>query len=195
DMPSVENIAKTYYVLVSSRQWERVQKIVEDGKDELIVEGLCGYDEEVGGIVVFATYVSTHKLQRKLRKQRKNRKPETERFLPADPDLYNDDVPNQVISKPKKAEKAKKKQKVQSPAKPAPVSINLEDLDISIPEGMPEEAVKKLRELYAAAETFRQKIANIQSKPIEQQFGLDMTLKLLLNVEKQITALKEQYSK
>jgi len=48
---------------------------------------------------------------------------------------------------------------------------------------------KRLQELEGVAAIYRQKIADIQSKPPDQQFGLDMTLKLLKNIESEIQAL------
>jgi hypothetical protein len=58
----------------------------------------------------------------------------------------------------------------------------------------PADAVQKLSELYASASLFRQKIATIQAKPVGQQSGLEMTQKLLKNVENEIAALEKKYA-
>jgi len=65
---------------------------------------------------------------------------------------------------------------------------------LDIPESVPEKVAQKLRELHAAAELYRQKIATIETKPAGQQFGLEMTQKLLKNVEEEISALQAQYA-
>jgi hypothetical protein len=57
----------------------------------------------------------------------------------------------------------------------------------------PHDVTQKLTELYASASLFRQKIATIQSKPPGQQFGLEMTQKLLKNVEDEIAAIEKKY--
>ena len=46
----------------------------------------------------------------------------------------------------------------------------------------------------SAADTFRKKIAGLEAQPVGQQFGLEMTRKLLENTERQIDALVKQYS-
>ena len=58
----------------------------------------------------------------------------------------------------------------------------------------PPEALERLKQLVSAADTFRKKIAGLEAQPAGQQFGLEMTRKLLENTEKQIDALVKQYS-
>ena len=58
---------------------------------------------------------------------------------------------------------------------------------------VPANIAKKLHDLHAAADLYRQKIATIQSKPADQQFGLEMTQKLLHDVQEKITALEKEY--
>lgn len=59
----------------------------------------------------------------------------------------------------------------------------------------PPEVAQKLQDLRTSAELFRQKISGLQGKPPDQQFGLEMTQKLLSNVEREIAALEKQYAK
>ena len=58
----------------------------------------------------------------------------------------------------------------------------------------PPEALERLKQLVSAADTFRKKIAGLEAQPVGQQFGLEMTRKLLENTERQIDALVKQYS-
>jgi hypothetical protein len=64
----------------------------------------------------------------------------------------------------------------------------------NIPAAAPANVAQKLRELHAAAELYRQRIAALELKPAGQQFGLEMTQKLLKNVEDEISSLEAQYA-
>jgi hypothetical protein len=65
---------------------------------------------------------------------------------------------------------------------------------VQTPSGFPPDAAQKLNELYASASLYRQKMATLQAKPAGQQFGLEMTQKLLKNVEDEIAALEKKYA-
>lgn len=73
----------------------------------------------------------------------------------------------------------------------APVSEKSDTPNNAVNDVQPQ-AQSRLRELEDVAEIYRQKLADIQSKPEDQQFGLDMTQKLLRNVENEIAALLGQ---
>ena len=151
-----------YTVYIAAKQWRKVEEAVSDPEDTLIVEGTCAFDDQIGGMAVFATNVTT------------------------------------------KMSEAKKRQQIQSsPKSPAPapaktVSTQTHEVDVPPPTpapafaDAPPEASQKLRELYASASLFRQKIATIQARPPGQQFGLEMTQKLLKNVEDEIAALEKK---
>jgi hypothetical protein len=53
---------------------------------------------------------------------------------------------------------------------------------------------QRLRDLITAANQFRQKVADLESKPKHQQTGLDITRKLLENTERQIDTLIKKFS-
>ena len=59
---------------------------------------------------------------------------------------------------------------------------------------LPPDVARKLNELRSSASLFRQKVATIQGKPVGQQFGLEMTQKLLKNVEDEIAALEKKHN-
>lgn len=65
------------------------------------------------------------------------------------------------------------------------------DSSIPVPDGMPDDVAAKLRQLYNAAETLRDRIKDMETKG---QAGISMTKKLLINTEKQIEALEKQYT-
>lgn len=71
---------------------------------------------------------------------------------------------------------------------PPPVTVMPENANL------PPDVAQKLNGLYASASLFRQKIATLQAKPTGQQSGLEMTQKLLKNVEDEIAALEKKYA-
>ena len=85
--------------------------------------------------------------------------------------------------------------KAQAEATPTtePVLAPVSKPAMQIPDGAPADVVQKLRDLHAAADLYRQKIATLEAKPADQRFGLEMTQKLLGNVENEIAALQKQY--
>lgn len=176
-----------YTVYIGSKQWNKVDEAIGNPDDALIIEGTCAYDAEVGGIAVFATNVTTKALEvDKREKQRQTAPPE------------EGDGQAQAAAPPAAAKLATAKpaaprpaaRATAAPATPAPVLAS----NVPIPANAPPAAAQKLRELHAAAELYRQKIATIESKPDNQQFGLDMTHKLLRTVEEQIKALEQKYA-
>jgi hypothetical protein len=156
-----------YAVYISSKQWEKVAEAIEDPKDELMIEGLCDYDAEVGSLAVFATHVTTRKLQRQAKKQAK----EAGSKKQSGDHVHGDKA--RRIPRP-------------MPAAPPPANVDL-------PPGLPPQVARKLTELHTAAASFQQKITALEAKPAGQQFGLEMMQKLLKNTQKQIETLEKQY--
>jgi hypothetical protein len=151
-----------YTVYIASKQWRKVEESITDAEDALIIEGTCAFDDQVGGMAVFATNVTTKLVEAKKRQQQKDTAG-TEQPKPA---ATASNLPEPVV-----------------PTAPTPALPNA-----------PDTVNQKLSELYASASLFRQKIAAIQSKPAGQQFGLEMTQKLLKNVEDEIAALEKKYA-
>jgi hypothetical protein len=81
----------------------------------------------------------------------------------------------------------KSDKKLAPPSKPT--STNAAS-SIKLPDGIPSDVAVKLRQLYNAAETLRERIKDMETKG---QAGVSMTKKLLHNTEKQIEALEKQY--
>jgi hypothetical protein len=68
-LPAPANEPTKYAVYVSAKQWKKVAESIADPEDVLIVEGFPKTDPEVKAIAVFATNVTTKKLQAAQRQQ------------------------------------------------------------------------------------------------------------------------------
>jgi hypothetical protein len=158
-----------YTVYISAKQWNKVEEAITNPDDALIIEGTCAYDDEIGSIAVFTSNVTTKLTEAKKRQQKEG--------------TAGIEQKNAESPAPTKVAPPLPKPAAIPPPVPAPTLPNA-PLDVN----------QKLSELYASASLFRQKIANIQAKPAGQQFGLEMTQKLLKNVENEIAALEKKYT-
>ena len=160
-----------YTVYISAKQWKKVEEAVANPEDMLIIDGSCAFDEQTGAMAVYAMNVSSQRLEAKKRQSQK----ETGRAT-ASAKTENAPAPQSPRPRPEF-----------DGSVPAPA------LATSTMPPVPTEISQKLTELYASASLFRQKIATIQSKPAGQQFGLEMTQKLLKNVEDEIASIEKKY--
>jgi len=179
-VPQPPETPTLYTVYISSKQWQKVQDTINDPDDALIIEGTCAYDAEVGGIAVYVLSISSKTLDAKKRQAQKaggGAKDSGDGEANATPPFAK---PPHVAPK--------QKPKREFDTAPTPVAATIPNLP-----NAPGDALQKLTELYASASLFRQKIVTIQSKPPGQQFGLEMTQKLLKNVEDEITAIEKKY--
>lgn len=62
-LPTPTSVATKYAISIASKQWKKVEEAIKDPEDSLIVEGFPKTDPEVSAIAVFATNVTTKKLQ------------------------------------------------------------------------------------------------------------------------------------
>lgn len=62
-LPMPTNAATKYSVYISAKQWKKVAEAIQDPEDILIVEGFPKLDPEAKAIAVFASNVTTKKLQ------------------------------------------------------------------------------------------------------------------------------------
>jgi hypothetical protein len=161
-----------YVVYIAAKQWKRIEDNLTNPEDSLIVEGVTVYDPEIQAMAIYATNVMTKATENKRREQQK----ETAA------------VENQQNKAAHKSRLAEALAAVSNVAAPIPVAQA-----VTMP-GVPIEIAQKLSELYASASVYRQKISTIQSKPADQQFGLEMTQKLLKNVEDEIATLEKKYA-
>lgn len=64
-----DNLVSSYTVYVASKQWKKVAAALANPDDVMIVEGLCVFNEQLGGMAVYATSATTRNLQMQQRKQ------------------------------------------------------------------------------------------------------------------------------
>ncbi len=62
-LPTPTSTPTKYAIYIASKQWAKVKDAVADPEDVLIVEGSPKTDAQVTAIAVFATNVTTKKLQ------------------------------------------------------------------------------------------------------------------------------------
>lgn len=180
-VPTPPDKPTLYTVYISAKQWQKVKDSITDPEDALIIEGTCAYDDEIGGMAVFVMNLTSKLLEGKKRQTQK------ESAGASDNAAAVAEQPSNPRTAPQAAPQKSKAQKdFDTPApKSSPVVPDLPNA--------PHDVTQKLTELYASASLFRQKIATIQSKPPGQQFGLEMTQKLLKNVEDEIAAIEKKY--
>lgn len=181
-VPSIDPQTVMYSVYISSKQWEQVEEAIKDPNDEMIVDGVCLYDQETETFVIYATQVTTRKMRKTERKKAKVKNKQQ---------TGKSDRTAQTNDKFKNKNKNKGQQHKRFPENPAASPVP--DVKVNLPAGLPAEVAQKLRELHRAAATFRHKIKALEGQPADQKFGLEMTQKLLKNTEAQIAKLEKQH--
>lgn len=68
-LPTPPAITTNYVVYIAAKQWKTVAEAIRDPEDVLIVEGFPQIDTKTGSIAVFATNITTKKLQMACRQQ------------------------------------------------------------------------------------------------------------------------------
>ncbi len=179
-VPSIVPQTVMYSVYISSKQWEQVEDAIKDPNDEMIVDGICLYDQETETFVIYATQVTTRKMRKTERNKAKvkSKKPTGKSDRTAQ---QNDKF------------KHKNKSQQHNSFSEKPAASPVPDVKLNLPADLPVEVAQKLRELHRAAATFRHKIKVLEEQPVDQKFGLEMTQKLLKNTEAQIAKLEKQH--
>jgi len=187
-VPTPPETPTLYTVYMASKQWTKVEEALDDEEDVLIVDGICAFDAELQAIAVYAQSLTTRNLEAQKKREALKEKRSAARKA-AGPE-------QNTSSRTEKAPRSKDRRSAVSShfsafdsspviaeSTPVPSEIN----------GIPAPVHQKLTELYASASLFRQKIASLQSKPTGQQFGLELTQKLLKQVEDEIAGIEKQY--
>jgi len=176
-VPNPPSTPTIYTVYIASKQWAKVEDALNNPEDSLIIEGTCAYDAEIGAVAVFTTNVTSKQLEAKKRQQKQAQE--------AAAGGGSAPVAQKSPQSAPKPSPTAAKAPPPPVLPPAPVPV--------IPPGAPADVAQKLTELHASANVFRQKIAALEAKPEGQRFGLEMTQRLLTNVEGEIHALEQQY--
>ncbi len=183
----------TYVVYISAKQWENVEEAIKKPEDELVIDGYFRYDPELQAIAVYTTYVTTKSLQRIANNKKQAAANNTPKKSTGD---KADKKGGKNFKENKPARQKPQKQPTEiGTVTPATVTEELPEVTLDLPEGVPVNIAQKLNDLHKAAAAFRQKISVLENKPAGQQFGLEMTQKLLKNTEWQIEQLESQYVK
>jgi hypothetical protein len=185
-VPEIPPEKTTFTVYIGLEQWSKVEKQLSDPDRLMQVEGLCVYDEAMPGITVYATSIRVRKRKGKGGEdgtEQNGKSPKAKQDKKAKPDKKQPAAAKGAAKKPSTPRTAPTSQ-------PAPVEPPVFDM----PENAPPDVQKKLTELHTAAAQFREKINAAKAKPEGQRFGLEMTQRLLDNVERQIKQLEAKYS-
>jgi hypothetical protein len=62
-LPAPPTTATHYTIYLTPKQWTKVAEAIRDPEDALIIEGFPAYDPTLEGIAVYATNLTTKKLQ------------------------------------------------------------------------------------------------------------------------------------
>src|SRR5882762_6412974 len=73
-LPTPTSTPTKYAVYIASKQWAKVKEAILDPEDALIIEGFPKTDGQASAIAVFATNITTKKLQAAQRAEKKDRK-------------------------------------------------------------------------------------------------------------------------
>lgn len=168
-VPHPPSTPTLYTVYVAAKQWKRVEAALKEStEDVLILEGMCAFDPELQAVAVYTIKATTKFLEAAKRQDG-----------------------NGASQPPVSGRSAEPETAPELPAAPPTLDAAPEP---NIPAAAPAGVAQKLRELHAAAELYRQKITALELKPSGEQFGLEMTQRLLRNVEEEIAALEAQYA-
>ena len=191
-IPTPPTTPTMYAVYMAPKQWEKVEKSIADPADNLLIDGICAFDPDTNSMAVFALTVRSELMEAKAKEEKKPPpKP------PKPPKAAAPAAEGKAAAAPKKAGAASGQQQGKSTIRSRIADLEPEPVvaaPVPINPNLPPEVGRKLSELYTSASLFRQKVATIQGNPAGQQFGLEMTQKLLKNVEDEIAALEKKYN-
>jgi hypothetical protein len=177
-VPQPPTTPTIYTVYMGLKQWRKVENALkENAQDAMIIEGVCAFDPQIQGMVVFASNTTTKGLEAAKREGQKEKAASAEA-----PPAKAAPARNASLSAPTDTAP------ITPPEAPAPLLSKY-----PLPPNLPPTAAQKLHDLYSAAEQFRQKLAGLDALPEDQRLGYAMTQKLLKNTEDQIAALEKQY--
>jgi hypothetical protein len=190
-VPQAPDDVTMYTVYMSNKHWESVKESLEKYKnDRLIIEGSQFLDTETNTIAILAINVTTKRMQKADRKEgeegEEGKETAPKAAKPQNQKPQQSQKPQKNLPPKGKPGNPKQHSKPFIPQPPPPAP----QFEIDLPEGLPADVAAKLRQLHSAAQTLRDRIADMESKG---QAGVSMTKKLLQSTEKQIEALERQF--
>jgi len=196
-IPRPPNASTLYTVYIWTKQWEKIEESMADPADIMLLDGVCAFDPETNSLAIFAANVYSELLNAKAKEAAAAAKPVKQPKQPKQPKEAKEAKPTSD-----KAPKAKAPAPAQPQVQGKEIKksryddVQSEPVAAAVPlnPNLPPDVARKLNELNASAALFRQKVNNLLSKPPGQQFGLEMTQKLLKNVEDEISALKQKHN-
>ncbi len=190
-LPRPPETPTLYTVYISTKQWEAIEESMADPVDNMLVDGVCAFDPETNSMAVFATAVYSELLRAKAKEAAvaaKPPKPAKEAKPAPAQDKAAAKAKPPAPPQPQAQGKDVKKSRIADLTEPV-VAVAT-----SLDPNLPPDVARKLNELNASATLFRQKVNNLLAKPPGQQFGLEMTQKLLKNVEDEIAAIQKKHN-
>ncbi len=178
-VPTPPKTPTPYVIYISLKQWRRIESALQDADDMLIVEGVCTYDPEQQGMVVFATSALSKMQEMAKREAKAGQIPSPAAQMPG-------------AAKPVKASNpADEVPTVQTEVEMPPLPQDLSRYPI--PKNAPLHIASKLYDLYSAAEQFRHKLRVMDEQPPEKRLGYALTERLLRSTEEQIASIEKPY--
>jgi hypothetical protein len=152
-VPRPPDITTLYTVYMTNTHWEAVQESLEQYKnDRLIVEGSAVFDKDTESVAVFAMRVTSHRME-KMARQEDTQEAKSEKQDKKDQkDQKSDKQKRQKHPKQQQQHKPMTAKPLRVPDPPKPT------VEYDIPDGVPPDVADKLKQLYSAAETLRDRI-------------------------------------
>ena len=185
-VPVPPDLETRYTVYISMKHWEPVAESLEKNPhDPLIIEGDIMYDPELESIAVFATSVTTKMIEKNYRRlARAGEAPPSANKKPLKKKKKKKDD-----TKPRQNHRQAQPESAPVPATAVAAPVPVEDPGFDMPEGVSSEVADKLRQLFNAKETLRQRIDDKASKG--QRTSLEE--KLLENTQRQFDTLMAEH--
>lgn len=182
-VPQPPDVSVPYTVYIAHKQWAKVAEAIKNPEDRLIIEGFCGWDQEMKRMAMYAQNVTTVMLQAAQRASKQAKAANADATAPK-PAAAPAPKPAAQAQKPAEKKKA-------APPPPPPAASLIPPLEL--PANVPPEIAQKARELHIAVYQYRERLAGLEAKPANQRLGYDMIRKLLTNTEKQLEDLLKPY--
>lgn len=157
----------TYYTIyIAAKQWAKVESMLQDPDDLMILEGYCAYDPESKSIAVFTTTLTTKNIQAGRKEQQRSEASTAE---------------NAAAHEKSAAPPPKRKDPPKQP--PAP----------RVSAQIPREALDEYEQLNQTLADAERRLEDIKAQPSNRQSGLFSAMQHVVKIKGQIAALVRKY--